>query len=92
MHVCATSTTGLVAECTDLYRFTAVSRSTSSVCYLSVPPSTAGKSGGPGELGSFFVLMPGPIRSPFSNERQVSASAANGKLKRVKTCTEAGGS
>lgn len=55
------------------------------------PHSVATKSGGIGEPPSFFVLTPEPTHSPFSNERQVTTSAANGKLNRIKIRGEAGG-
>jgi len=49
------------------------------------------KRGGIGEPPSFFVLTPEPTHSPFSNKQQVTTSAANGKLNRIKIRGGAGG-
>lgn len=47
-----------------------------------MPHLVATKSGG---LGGGPLRLDFERRSPFSNERQVTASATNGKLKRIKT-------
>ena len=54
-------------------------------------PSMTTTSGENRRTLSFFVLTPEPTHSPFSNERQVTMSAANGKLNRIKIRRGAGG-